>query len=163
MILSPEVLLPHVEDSVSVTAIKAARYTVLISLMFLGNAAVIVAKNRHAWNTTNYLIRNMAVPDLLLSALAVPRELRQIFIGFRRNGCSTVCSMQSFVKLFTLFKTFQPLHRYKTLWFLRLIARYTGVVSPFRKPFISLQRLKFAIALIWLISMGAYTRHFFIA
>lgn len=76
MILSPEVLLPHVEDSVSVTAIKAARYTVLISLMFLGNAAVIVAKNRHAWNTKNYLIRNMAVPDLLLSALAVPRELR---------------------------------------------------------------------------------------
>ncbi|RMX45492.1 hypothetical protein pdam_00008455 [Pocillopora damicornis] len=52
--------------------------------------------------------------------------------------------MQSFVKQFTLFKTFQPLHRYKTLWFLRLIARYTGVVSPFRKPFISLQSSELA-------------------
>lgn len=64
------------EDSVSVKAIKAARYTVLISLLFLGNASVIVAKNRHVWNITNYLIRNMVVPDLLISALAVPRELR---------------------------------------------------------------------------------------
>ena len=73
------------EDSISVKATKAACYTVLMLLSFFGNAAVIaiVAKTRQMRTTTNYLIANMAVSDLLLSAFAVPREMTELFIGFQ--------------------------------------------------------------------------------
>ena len=73
------------ENRVCTKAIKATCYTVLMLLSLLGNAAVIaiVAKNRHMRTTTNDLIANMAASDLLLSTFAVPREIAEIFIGFR--------------------------------------------------------------------------------
>ena len=73
------------EDPISSKAIKATCYTVVMLLSLLGNAAVIaiVVKNRHMRTTTNYLIANMAVSDLLISAFALPREMAEIFIGFR--------------------------------------------------------------------------------
>ena len=71
------------EDPVSTKAIKATSYIVIMLFALLGNAAIIaiVAKNKHMRTTTNYLIANMAVSDMLLSAFAVPRELTQIFVG----------------------------------------------------------------------------------
>ena len=62
------------EDTVSTKAIKATSYIVIMLFALLGNAAIIaiVAKNKHMRTTTNYLIANMAVSDMLLSAFAVP-------------------------------------------------------------------------------------------
>lgn len=151
------------EDSVSVTAIKPHATQFWYRFCFWETRLSLLPKTDSCGTLRTIWSETWQRQIYFFLHLRCQENWDRYSLAFAGIGCSTVCSMQSFVKQFTLFKTFQPLHRYKTLWFLRLIARYTGVVSPFRKPFISLQRLKFVIALIWLISMGAYTRHFFIA
>ena len=150
------------EDAVSIKAIKAACYTVQMLLSFFGNAAVIaiVAKNKHMRTTTNYLIANMAVSDLLLSAFAVPRELAEIFIGFRGwliHGLfgAVLCKIVYF---------FQDISTAVSIQSIVVITldRYTGIVSPFRKPLITPKRRKFVIVLIWLISMGLHAIYLYI-
>jgi len=151
------------EDPVSTKVIKATSYIVMMLLSLLGNAAVIaiVAKNKHMRTTTNYLIANMAVSDMLLSAFAVPRELTQIFVGYQGwliDGLSgaTLCKVVYFVQEISTAVSIQSI-------VVITLDRYTGVVQPFRKPFITPKRLKFVIALIWLISMGLHGIYFYIA
>ncbi|XP_020620945.1 neuromedin-U receptor 2-like [Orbicella faveolata] len=152
-----------IEDRVSTKAIKATCYTVLMLLSLLGNAAVIaiVAKNRHMRTTTNYLIANMAVSDLLLSTFAVPREIGEIFIGFRGwliDGLAgaVLCKVVYF---------FQDISTAVSIQSIVVITldRYTGVVQPFREPIVTPKRRKFVIALIWLISMGLHGIYFYMA
>ena len=151
------------EDVVSIKAIKAACYTVQMLLSFFGNGAVIaiVAKNKHMRTTTNYLIANMAVSDLLLSAFAVPRELAEIFIGFRGwliHGLfgAVLCKIVYFFQDISTAVSIQSIVA-------MTLDRYIGVVSPFRKPIITPRRLKFVIGLIWLIAMGLHSIYFYIA
>ena len=149
------------QDPTSIKAIKAACYILIMLLSLLGNSAVIaiVAKNRHMRTTTNYLIANMALSDLLLSSFAVPREIAEIFIGFRRwliNGLAgaVLCKAVYF---------FQDISTAVSIQSIVVITldRYTGVVSPFRRPIITPKRRKFVIALIWLISMALHGIYFY--
>ena len=151
------------EDPISTKATKVACYTVIMLLSLLGNAAVVatVAKNRHMRSTTNYLIANMAVSDLLLSTFAVPREMAEIFIGFRGwliDGLAgaILCKVVYF---------FQDISTAVSIQSIVVITldRYTGVVQPFREPLVTPKRLKFVIALIWLISMGLHGIYFYVA
>ena len=151
------------EDPSSIKVIKAACYTVLMLLSLLGNAAIIaiVAKNRHMQTTTNYLIANMALSDLLLSTFAVPREMAEIFIGFRGwliDGLAgaVLCKAVYF---------FQDISTAVSIQSIVVITldRYTGVVQPFREPIVTPKRRKFVIALIWLISMGLHAIYFYMA
>ena len=151
------------EDPVSTQAIKAASYIVMMLLSLLGNAALIaiVAKNRHMRTTTNSLIANMAVSDMLLSAFAVPRELTQIFVGYHGwliDGLSgaILCKVVYFIQEISTAVSIQSIA-------VITLDRYTGVVQPFRKSFITPKRLKLVIALIWLISMGLHGIYFYIA
>ena len=151
------------EDPISTKVIKVTCYTVLMLLSLLGNAAVIaiVAKNRHMRTTTNYLIANMAVSDLLISTFAVPREMTEIFIGFRGwliNGIAgaVLCKAVYF---------FQDISTAVSIQSIVVITldRYTGVVQPFREPIVTPKRRKYVIALIWLISMGLHGIYFYMA
>ena len=150
------------EDSISVKATKAACYTVLMLLSFFGNAAVIaiVAKTRQMRTTTNYLIANMAVSDLLLSAFAVPREMTELFIGFQGwlfHGLfgAVLCKTVYF---------FQDISTAVSIQSIVVITldRYIGLVSPFRKPFIAPRRRKVVIVSIWLIAMSLHGIYLYI-
>ena len=151
------------EDPVSTKAIKAASYIVMVLFSLLGNTAVIaiVAKNKHMRTTTNYLIANMAVSDLFLSASAGPRELTQIFVGYQGwliDGLAgaTLCKVVYFFQEISTAVSIQSI-------VVITLDRYTGVVQPFRLPFITPKRLKCVIAFIWLISMGLHGIYFYIA
>ena len=124
----------------------------------IGHPAI-VAKNRHMRTTTNYLMANMAVSDLLLSTFAVPREMTEIFIGVRGwliDGLAgpVLCKVVYF---------FQDISTAVSIQSIVVITldRYTGVVSPFRRPIITPKRRKFVIALIWLISMVLHGIYFY--
>ena len=150
------------EDPVSTKAIKATCYAVIMLLSLLGNAAVIavVVKIKHMRTTTNYLIANMAVSDLMLSTFAVPRELTQIFIGHQGwliDGLGGAASCK-FVYFFQDMSTAVSIQSIVAI----TLDRYIGVVSPFRKPLITPKRRKFVIGLIWLISMGLHGIYFYI-
>ncbi|XP_022787492.1 substance-K receptor-like [Stylophora pistillata] len=150
------------EDSVSVKATKAACFTVLLLFSIFGNAAVIaiVAKTRLMQTTTNYLIANMAASDLLLSTFAVPRELAEIFIGFRGwlfHGLfgAILC------KLVYFFQDISTAVSIQSIVFITL-DRYTGVVAPFRKPFITPRRRKMVMVSTWLIAMSLHAIYLYI-
>ena len=150
------------DDLISAKAIKTTCYAVIMLLSFLGNTAVItiVLKNRHMRTTTNYLIANMAVSDLLLSTFAVPRELTQIFIGYQGwliDGLAGAASCK-FVYFFQDMSTAVSIQSIVAI----TLDRYTGVVSPFREPIITPKRRKFVIGLIWLTSMGLHAIYFYI-
>ena len=149
------------KDPISTKAIKAACYTVIMLLSLLGNAAVIaiVAKNRRMRTTTNYLIANMAVSDLLLSTFAVPREMTEIFIGDRGwliDGLAgaVLCKVVYFLQDISTAVSIQSI-------VVITLDRYNGVVSPFRSPIITPKRRKFVIALIWLISIALHGIYFY--
>ena len=151
------------EDRVSTQAVKATSYIAIMLLSLLGNAAVIaiVAKNRHMRTTTNSLIANMAVSDMLLSVFAVPRELTQIFVGYQGwliDGLSgaILCKVVYFFQEISTAVSIQSI-------VVITLDGYIGIVQPFRKPFITPKRLKLVIALIWLISMGVHGIYFYIA
>ena len=149
------------EDPISTKTVKAICYTVIMLTSFLGNVAVIaiVAKFKHMRTTTNYLIANMAVSDLLLSTFAVPRELTQIFIGHERwlidgPAGAALCKIVYFFQDISIAVSIQSIVAIT-------LDRYTGVVYPFRPPIITPKRRKFVIAFIWLTSMGLHGIYFY--
>ena len=74
------------DEPMDIKLIKAACYSIIMLISLLGNSALIaiVARYKHMQTTTNLLIANMAISDLMVSAFAVPRELAQIFTGVQR-------------------------------------------------------------------------------
>ena len=149
------------EDPISTKAFKVACYTVMMSLSLLGNGAVIaiVAKIRYMRTTTNYLIANMAVSDLMLSTFAVPREIAEIFIGYRGWLISGLAG-EVLCKVVYFFQDISTAVSIQSIVVITL-DRYTGVISPFRRPIITPKRRKFVIALIWLISVGLHGIYFY--
>ena len=64
---------------------------------------------------TNYLIANMAVSDILITLLAVPRQITEIIIGPRRWLIEGVLG-SVLCKVPTSFKTLQLLYPFLVLW-----------------------------------------------
>ena len=75
---------PYKSDTVIVEGLKISFYISLMLFSILGNSSliVIVTKNHRIQTITNYLIVNMAVSDILITLLAVPRKIYMLFTGF---------------------------------------------------------------------------------
>ena len=151
------------DDSPSVKVIKAVCYSVLLLFSLFGNSAVIVViwKNKHMRTTTNYLIANMAVSDLMLSAFAVPRELTENFTGPRRWLIDGLAGM-ALCKLVYFFQDISTAVSIQSLVVIT-VDRCAAVVTPYRRPIITKRRRRLVIPLIWLISMGLHGPYFYTA
>ena len=151
-------------ESTSVKCIKVLVYSLIMIISLCGNVAVIVivVKNIRMWTTTNFLIANMAVSDLLISVFAIPREFVFIFTGPRRwllDGLTglILCKLVYF---------FQDISTAVSIQSLVVIAidRYRGVVFPFRPPLITTTRvLKVLIPIIWIVAMCIHGPYFYTA
>ena len=130
----------------------------LISL--LGNSALIaiIARYKHMQTTTNLLIANTAISDLMVSAFAVPRELAQIFTGVQ----TWLIDGTAGVILCKLVYFFQDISTAVSIQSILVITvdRYAGVVQPYRDPIITPRR-RVLIPLIWLIAMGLHSTYFY--
>ena len=151
------------ENSTSVKYLKTLAYALIMLFSLLGNTAVIiiVSKNKRMRTTTNYLIVNMAASELLTSAFAVPRELTEIYIGFRRwlvDGLSGLI-------LCKLVYGFQDISTAVSIQSLVVMAidRYHGVVFPFRPPISTCKICKIAIPVVWTVAIGAHSVYFYTA
>ena len=156
--------IPYAQDNATCAkVIKTACFSIQMLLSLLGNSAIIaiVLKNRNMQTTTNYLIANMAVSDLMLSAFAVPRELTEIFIGYRTwliDGLAGValCKLVYFIQDISTAVSIQSI-------VVITVDRYTGIVTPFRKPMITARWRRLVLLIIWLLSMGLHSPYFYIA
>jgi len=149
------------ENSPSVKYLKTFAYVTIMLFSLFGNTAVIiiVSKNKRMQTTTNYLIVNMAASDLLISAFAVPRELTELYTGFRRwlvNGLAGLI-------LCKLVYVFQDISSAVSIQSLVVMAidRYHGVVFPFRLPISKSKVCKVVIPGIWTVAIGVHGVYFY--
>ena len=103
----------------------------------------------------------MAVSDILITVLAVPRKITEILLGPRRwliDGLlgSVLCKSVYFFQDITIGVSILSLSAIA-------IDRYRGIVFPLRKQFRKPAKLcKIIIPAIWLISMGLQAIYFYI-
>ena len=150
-----------VENSPPVKYLKTLAYAIIMLFSLLGNTAVIVVvlKSKRMRTTTNYLIVNMAASDLLISAFAVPRELTQIYTGFRRWLVEGVAGL-ILCKLAYIFQDISTAVSIQSL-VVMAIDRYHGVVFPFRPPMATSKVCKLVIPVIWTVAIGVHGVYFY--
>jgi len=149
------------ENSPSVKYLKTLAYAIIMLFSLLGNTAVImiVSKNKRMRTTTNYLIVNMAASNLLISAFAVPRELTEIYTGFRRWLLDGLAGL-ILCKLVYVFQDISTAVSIQSL-VVMAIDRYHGVVFPFRPPISKSKVCKVVIPVIWTVAIGVHSVYFY--
>ena len=147
--------------SSSLKYLKTLVYAAIMLFSLLGNSAVIVIvlKNKRMRTTTNYLIVNMAISDLLISAFAVPRELTEIYTGPRRWLLDGLAGL-ILCKLVYVFQDISTAVSIQSL-VVMAIDRYHGVVFPFRPPIATSKVCKVVIPVIWTVAIGVHSVYFY--
>ena len=142
--------------SPSLKYLKTLVYAAIMLFSLLGNTAVIVIvlKNKRMRTTTNYLLVNMAVSDLLISAFAVPRELTEIYTGPRRWLLDGLAGL-ILCKLVYVFQDISTAVSIQSL-VVMAIERYHGVVFPFHPPIATSKVCKVVIPVIWTVAIGVH-------
>ena len=139
------------EDSTAVKTGKTLAYCLLLLVSLTGNVLIImvVHKDRGMRTTTNFLIVNMAISDLLVPVFAMPRAIVEIHYGNLRwliDGQLglTLCKLTSF---------FQDISTAVSVQSLVVISldRFYAVSRPF-KAAIAKTKVKKAIPLIWFLA-----------
>lgn len=154
---------PFQSDTSVSKEVKIFFYCVLLLFSVLGNSLLIaiIKRSKQMKTITNYLIANMAVSDILITVLAVPRKITEILLGPRRwliDGLlgSVLCKSVHFFQDITIGVSILSLLAIA-------IDRYRGIVFPLRKQFRKPAKLcKIIIPAIWLISMGLQAIYFYI-
>ena len=136
------------EDPMAAKVCKTLAYSLLLAVSLLGNTLIImvVCRDEKMKTTTNLLIVNMAVSDLLVPIFAMPRANVEIFYGNLRwliDGAfgEALCKLTAFFQDISTAVSVQSLvaiavDRFYAVWFPLKAARI--------KP-----RVKYVILLIW--------------
>ena len=161
-VLEAFICIPFRGESAIIKGVKILFYIFLLLSSILGNSSLLVifTRNKRMQTITNYLIVNMAVSDLLMTVLAVPRQITNVLLGPRRwlvGGLlgSALCKSLSF---------FQDISTAVSALSLLFIAidRYRGIVFPFHKQIKKTKLFKCIIPSIWTVSMLLHACYFYI-
>lgn len=149
------------EEPVAVKVLKTFCYCVIMLMSLVGNTLVItiIHRNKRMRTTTNKLIANMAISDLLFPLFAVPRETAQILIGKRRwlvggVGGGILCKIVNFA---------QDISTAVSILSLVVIAfdRFYAVKFPFKPAIITPKMCRIIIAFIWIVAIGIHSPYFY--
>ena len=127
---------------------SAMLFTFLVSLT--GNSLVIyvITKHRSMRTSTNYLIMNLAICDLLITVLQAPPFIKHLHTGdtwFGGTLGNVTCKIQSFVGSLLVFCSTSNLVAIA-------IDRYIAVTRPLKYKLSSKLVVKIGIPTVWLIS-----------
>ena len=148
------------EDSMEVKICKTLAYSLLLLVSLLGNTLIImvVCRDDKMRTTTNLLIVNMAVSDLLVPIFAMPRANVEIFYGNLRwlidgEFGEALCKLTAFFQDISTAVSVQSLvaisvDRFYAVWFPLKAIRI--------KP-----RVKYVISLIWFVSILIHTPYLY--
>lgn len=150
-----------ITELVSSKVMKTLCYCVIALMSLVGNTLVvtIIYRNRRMRTTTNNLIANMAISDLLFPLFAVPRETAQIFTGQSTwlvggDGGSILCKIVPFS---------QDISTAVSILSLVVIAfdRFYAVKFPLKPVIITPKMCRVIIAVIWVIAIGIHSPYFY--
>lgn len=148
-------------EPVAIKILKTFCYCVIMLMSLVGNTLVItiIFRNKRMRTTTNNLIANMAVSDLLFPLFAVPKEIAQILIVQSRwlvegVGGEILCKIVNFS---------QDISTAVSILSLVVIAfdRFYAVKFPFKPPIITSNMCRIIIVFIWIVAMGIHSPYFY--
>ena len=129
----------------------------LVSLAGNTVIGIIVHKTKTMRKPINFLIVNMAMSDLLLPILLIPREIQKLYTGSWLIGGpfgNTLRKLVYFLSDVPLAVSIQSL-------VLIAVDRFGAVVYPLRSPLISSKLCPFFILAIWIVAMSFFSPHLF--
>ena len=139
------------EDQTAAKVCKTLAYCLLLVVSLLGNTLIVmvVYRDKKMRTTTNLLIVNMAVSDLLVPIFAMPRANVEILYGNLRWLIDGVLG-EALCKLTAFFQDISTAVSVQTLVAIA-VDRFYAVWFPLKAARIK-PRVKYVILLIWLIS-----------
>ena len=144
-------------DDTFIKGIRLLAYCTIMAISLVGNALVIgVLRQDRKMRRMNYFIGNIALVDLIISAVYMPRMVSVVTIGYEWLVSGTAGLI--------LCKIVPFLHHVSILVsILTLVAlsfeRYLAVATLWPRRILSHQRTKVIIILIWIVSVGVRLPH----
>lgn len=139
---------------------KTLAYCVMLLLALFGNILLVcvVYSQRRLRTTTNFLISNMAISDLLVPVFAMPRTIVEIHLGLRRWLVSGTLGLALCKMIYFL----QDVSTAVSVLSLSCITldRFYAVVRPQNSTPIK-GRVRSVIASIWIIAMLMHGTYFY--
>ncbi len=144
------------------TAEKVAKtfaYCLLFVFSLVGNTliGIIVYKTKSMRKTTNFLIVNMAMSDLLFTIFLFPRILTELHYNSWLIGGSLG---QALCKMYVFFADVSTTVSVQSL-VLIAVDRFGAVVFPLRPPLISSKLCLFLISATWIVAMAVQSPYLF--
>lgn len=141
---------------------KIVAYVFIMLISLTGNSAIalVILKTQRLRTTTNLLIANMAVSDLLMPLFAMPRMTTAVYFGANRwliggNFGLAMC------KLAPLFQDVSTAVSTQSL-VLIAVDRFYHVFYPVKAAVISLRVVKVTLPFVWLIAFVVHAPYFYI-
>lgn len=145
----------HLDESIASKAVKILAYSILSLVSLVGNVFILMAirRDKRLRTTTNKLIANMAVSDLMVPLFSIQEELMNIYVfsGWKITGDVG----QALCKLLHFFQDTSIVVSVYSCVFIA-IDRYYAVAHPLKRGFSS-TRLKLIIIGIWILAVVAAT------
>lgn len=138
---------------------KTLIYCLIFIISLAGNSliGIIVYKRKRMRTSTNFLIVNMAMSDLLLPIFLFPKVVTQLYVDSWLIGGALVqalCKLHIFLSDVSVTVSTQSLT-------LITVDRFRAVVFPLRSPLISPKLCTFIIPATWIIAMSIQSPYLF--
>ena len=138
---------------------KTFAYCLIGGVSFAGNTliGIIVYKTKAMRKTTNFLIVNMAISDLLLPIFLLPKIVTDLYVdSWLISGPigQALCKLQIFFSDVSTIVSVQSL-------VLIAVDRFGAVVFPLRSPLISSKMCLFLIPATWVVAMAVESPYLF--
>ncbi|XP_032219907.1 neuropeptide SIFamide receptor [Nematostella vectensis] len=148
-------------DTVAETIIKTVAQCALLLASLVGNALVILViyRVKSMRTTVNYFLMNMAVSDLIIPAVVLPRDILETSSGsvaWRLNGGLGVATC----KFVYFLSDITPSVSVLSLVFMTC-DRFCAVAFPFKASLIPSAVRRSLIAITWLVSMAFFAPYFY--
>ena len=147
------------KDEAYVTALRILAYSVVVLVSLVGNTLVLgvsVWQDRKMKRNMNYFIANMAVADLTITIVYMPRIIAAMAVGFEWLVGGTVgvvlCKLVPFLHHVTILVSVLSLVGLS-------FERYLAVATNWPRNILSERRTKMIIFLIWVVSLGVRLPH----
>ena len=141
-------------DTTPELTMKTIAILIVLLTALIGNSMVlaVIKKNSRIRTTVNYLILNMAVSELLVPVVVLPRRISRLYHpgNFQVGGVlgTLICKFPYFCENLSAAVSMQSL-------VLLAVERYHAVVFPFKPPLMS-DRVRFVIiGLSWFLGIAA--------